>query len=61
MNKKKPIVYSLEFIKPTISKVVFTDSREEAQRLEKNGMHIYFPSELAKFDTGNLIYVLLDG
>lgn len=61
MNKNKPIVYYLDFIEPTISKVVFTDSREEAQRLEKNGMHIYFPSELAKFDTGKPIYVLLDG
>lgn len=61
MNKNKPIVYSLDFTEPKISKVVFTNSREEAERLEKNGMRIYFPSELAKFDTGSPIYVLLEG
>ena len=52
----------LDFEEKSISKIAFTNSKEEAYRLrDELNMKIYFPSELANFEKETGIYVLLDG
>lgn len=52
----------IDFKEKSVSKIAFARTREEAKKLEKKlGLTIYFPSELADFDTENPIYVLCDG
>lgn len=58
--ESKSIIF--DFRNKSISKVVFTNSKEEAYRLiDEFNMKIYFPSELANFENESGIYVLLDG
>lgn len=52
----------LDFSEKAIRKVAFTNSKEEADRLKKElNMQIYFPSELASFESETDVYVLLGG
>ncbi len=58
--ESKSIIF--DFRNKSISKVAFTNSKEEAYRLiDEFNMKIYFPSELANFENESGIYVLLDG
>lgn len=59
MAVKEVKAITLGFVKPVIKKLIFTNSKEEAARLEKEGYVIYFPSELTKeLQIDNTIYVL---
>lgn len=51
----------IDFREKAISKIAFTKTREEAERIERElGMRIYFPSDLANFRDKESIFVLLD-
>ena len=55
-------VVTLDFQDNKISKLIFTKSREEAERLAKErGLSIYFPSGLTKeISSQDPVYVLAD-
>lgn len=51
----------LDFMEKSVQKIAFTNSKKIADKLEKeDGMHIYYPSELADLGIGESIFVLLD-
>ena len=59
MVVKEENTVTLDFAKPVIGKLIFTNSKEEATRLEKEGYVIYFPSALTKeIEHNGSIYVL---
>lgn len=58
---KKPEVFVIDFGEKSVRKIAFTNSKREADRIvEKMGMHIFFPSELANFEVESPIFVLAD-
>lgn len=60
MNEQGKLV-TLDFMEKTVRKIAFANSKEMADKLEKeDGMHIYYPSELADLGIGETIFVLLD-
>lgn len=58
MESKKTV--TLDFGESRISRLIFTNSKEEAERLIGQGYVIYFPSELVEIESEDTIFVLGD-
>lgn len=58
MESKKTV--TLDFGESRISRLIFTNSKEEAEKFTGQGYVIYFPSELVEIESEDTIFVLGD-